>query len=350
MKFKATVIFILSLFFYRQGNGKDFSTYNFHINKAELAIIDNRYADALHSFDSALIFDSVSYAQDLFNASLCALKIGLHERSLWYCYKLAQRGVGIEFFDTKTIFGPLKSNHVLWDSLLVLAKDKQEYFNAKYADILLVVDSLVQKDQAMNKRWRDSKMDSEVERLMDLTNDTIAKALHNLLTKEGFLSEKLIGAKPNPEGEFYIRTPFDVIIIHNYESRRVGDSLFNDVLYDALINELIKQDYYAFIRDFAGGHSSIDYFGSGHLFVQYNCTIYKSKFADLEEIKKQRKRIGLGTLEDYAKKIVFNIQNPSSDFQINGHCAKYMNFKNKESEEMFLKGHEIFIAKIPNCQ
>lgn len=349
MKFKTGLILILALVSFRQTNGQNFIFYNKHINRAEIAIIDNRYSDALQSFDSALLFDSVGYAQDLYNASVCALNIGNHEKSFLYCYKLASTGVGRDFFNTKTLYSPLKK-HILWDRLLVLAKEKQEYFKAKYGDILMVVDSLVQKDQAMNKKWRESKMDNEVGMLMDLTNDTIAKALNNLLIKEGFLSEKLIGAKPSPEGEFLIRTPFDIIMIHNYESRRIGDSLFNDVLYEALINGLIKQDYYAFIRDFAGGHSSLDYFGSGHLFGQYHCKIFKRKFADLEEIEKQRKRIGLGTVEDYAKKILFNIQNPTTDFQINGHCAKYMNFRNKESEEIFLQGNEVFIAKIPDCE
>jgi hypothetical protein len=349
MIFKFRLILIMTLMSFFKVESKDFIAYNRYINKAELAIIDDKLIEAVSYFDSAMMIDSVSYAQDLYNASICALKTGKIETSLQYCYKLAARGVGEDFFKKKETYNSL-TKHPDWNNLLQFAHNKRNKFTQQNQRVIKMIDSLVQKDQAMNKRWRESGRAKEVEKLMDITNDTIATALNNLLLKEGFLSEKIIGATPGEDGQFYIRTPFDVIIIHNYESRRVGDTLFNNVLRKALTEGFIKQDYYAFIRDFAGGPNTIDHFGSSQLFVQYGCTIYKNKYSDLPAIEKNRNRIGLCTLDEYTKKIIFNIQNPNTVFQINGNCGRIANFKNAESESMFLKSNEIFIKGIPNCE
>jgi len=289
------------------------------------------------------------FATDLYNASVCALKAGKPEKALHYCLGLAEKGIGEEFFINKAIYRPLR--HLKgWSTMLHTARTAKTKLRTEQGALLDYINSLVEKDQRVNRNWRQSGMTAETRTLMDLTYDTIATALNHIFDSLGFLSEDKIGALVEDDTVLSSSLPFDVIIIHNFQSRMTGDSLFSAVLRSALQQELIKPEYYAKIHDFSDGING-EYYGTSHLYIQYHCTLYKESgpHLDFRKLDADRNKIGLPPLSDHEKKVLYLLSHPDTDILIRAPASKYINFKDKASEDRFLSTQEVLVKEIPNC-
>ncbi len=330
------------------GNVRD---YHVLTNKAELAIVDNDLNSATQYYDSAFALRSKPFAIDAYNASICAIRVKQWEMAFHYANILADIGVGANFFKRNIYYLDLAEQKG-WEELLARAEAGLKR-KAAYKPLLSVIDSLVKKDQYVNHNWRASGMASKERQIMDLTYDTIAAHLSRIFDSVGFLSEDMIGASLSENGnEISYGLPFDVIIVHNYQSRRTGDTLFNRILRKALQEGQIKPDYYANIRDFGGGISEKAYYGSSHFYVMYKCSLYLEHYNKerLPAIEEARTNIGMGTTADYLKKLIYNIRYPSSGFMIFAPLSVVESYANKESEQRLLSDSDVIIEHIPDCR
>ncbi len=324
--------------------------YDSLINQAELKIVDSNYRQSLELYQRAFRQKQYHFAHDLYNASVCAIEIGDLEEGMRLSMELSIKGVGPKFFSQKSIYSSLK-RHKDWTKLLAKAAKDKDKIASSYGAVRRIVDSLVEKDQYVNHQWRNSGMDKQKRQVMDLTYDTISNHLNQLFNTYGFLAEDKIGAFVEDDTVLRIGLPFDVIIIHNYESRMVGDTLFNQALRTALNRQIIKPDYYARMHDFVGSDSA-NFFGSSHIYIQYKCTLYRETkpFLTYAQVEAARKRIGMSTLADFEKKLRYKLENKKSKFVIYAPVSVYGSFANEESEKIYLSSLETVIERIKSCK
>jgi len=339
---------ILTITIVHHCQGRSMLQYHQSINEAELSIVVKDYGQALKAFNKAFTYSDNPFAADLYNACVCAIKIGDNESAMKFCARLTTKGVGREFFEGKKIFEPLKE-HPNWENLCKSAEESKLTLKKKTSDILSAIDSLVTKDQFVNHQWRNSGETAEMRKVMDITDDSISRYLISMFDKYGFLSEDVIGVTIS-NGNISPSLPFDVIIIHNYQSRLkgFGDTLFTGILTKALKEGKITPQYFARIQDFAGG--SINY-GSVRTYMKYKCNLYFDNAVEdsLAVIEQRRIEIGLSSFKDLKEKILFNIRFPENDFRINALCPTIESFANKQSEERFLNTQTLVYPNIPNC-
>lgn len=251
------------------------SNYDSAVNKAELMIIDNRIDQALNLYNYAFKTNVKPFARDIYNAAVCAIKVGKTNLAFRYGRTLCSKGVGRPFFEKRAIFKPLHK-YKQWRPLLEFAQSEYNRIQANNIGLKNFIDSLVEKDQLVNSNWRSSAMALDKRQIMDLTYDTISKHLNNLFDSIGFLNEDRIGVGLEHDTVIAIGLPFDVIIVHNYQAREVGDTLFNKILRKALTEHLIKPDYFARLHDFSGGDRN-DYYGSSTCILSINVRYIKRK-------------------------------------------------------------------------
>lgn len=78
------------------------------VNKAEMAVVAEDYAQALQSYQSAFSALKGGFARDYHNAALCAMKTGQAAVALDFFEKMALKGVTWEYFK-QAVFIPLHS-------------------------------------------------------------------------------------------------------------------------------------------------------------------------------------------------------------------------------------------------
>ncbi len=319
-------------------------TYHEIINSAELKIIDGDYKSSLNLYLTAFKKSDRNFAVDLFNASICAVKINKKNKAIILCKALAEKGVGVKFFTGNVAFLPL-SNSKFWPQILRDAARARDSFHNANNKLLALLDSLVERDQAVNLAWRNAPGDKRREaRLhMDEVYDTLSRTLKTIFDTVGFVSEFSVGVRVKNDTLINDWFPFYIIMVHNYQARMTGDTLFSSTLKKALAEQLIKPSQYAMIPDFGGSIVPSENYRSTQHYIQYNCNLYKENVNDemVEEIDSLRNSIHLEPLADNLRKIVFNIKNPNTPFIIFGRAAKYMSFTDKESERFFLDHHKM---------
>jgi hypothetical protein len=319
------------------------------VNQAELKIVDSNYKGALACYDKAFKTGGHLFATDLYNASLCAMQLRDSRQAMLLCRELSRRGTGPAFFDRQSVYYGLR-RHKDWNKLLEqAARDKQKIMD-RYGRVLAIVDSLVAKDQEVNHEWRASGMMKEKRLVMDLTYDTISLHLNRLFDSLGFLSEDKIGAYITDDTTLQPGLPFDVIIIHNYQARMEGDTLFNAILRSALEDKIIKPEYYARLHDFSYNDPG-NFFGSAHIYIKYKCTLYREKepLISYPKLEQARQGIGMPRLADYEKKLRYRLEHPDTRFYIPAPVTVFGSFVDGASEKQFLSKHEVVADKIDGC-
>ncbi|MGE9310494.1 hypothetical protein ACLOAU_02555 [Niabella sp. CJ426] len=328
----------------------DYKKYSELVNQAELKIIDSKYGEALEIYNLAFDVKENPFAADLYNASICAAYVGKLDASMALCKKLAVKGVGSNFFKNVSAYSKLHK-HREWNSNMIYAKNMRDSILRKNKNILMKIDSLVIRDQLVNHVWRESGMATKERDMMYLTGDTISHCLKSMFESRGFLSEDIIGPPLNESGLLSTMLPFDVIMVHNYQSRQNGDTVFTPSLRKALINGEISPDYYATIQDMGTNNGSRPYYGTVKFYFQYKCKLLLTPYNKQrkETIDSNRASIGLCSTDDLLKKVVYRISNPGTEFKITAQLSILGSYADKESEELALKENIVMVDNIPNC-
>lgn len=325
--------------------------YNGHINKAELAIVDNNFKSAFQFYETAFQYKEQPFAIDLYNATICAIKTTKTKDAFLLCNRLADKGVGAAFFEKKSIFDPLKQETLSWQGLIAHAKLADKDFRTKNKPILDIIDTLYEKDQEMHRKWANSDFNNKLEREMKQLDSTRSAELLNAFRKYGYLSEDILGATVSADTVLELEPKFGIIMLHNYQGRIKSDTLFTHVLRAMLSQGRIKPEYFADIQDRGSNFGDREYYGNNSLFTPYKCSLYQFKVDKevLEQLDKKRESIALYSLADFRKKFIFNLSHPYTEFLIGARSLLVHSFADKESEAFFKQIHELIIKDIPGC-
>jgi len=269
------------------------------VNKAEQSIIIGDYMSADKYYKQALK-GNLGFADHYFNAFKVSMLVNDIDFAGYNARKLIEKGLCVDFFN---IYPKIKNNDTIWNKLL-LAKEQQKFIHYEYKESLelLLID-----DQSIGRGIRDSTL----------------KVFHNnyeklklLINKYGYPSESLIGITCTPNLKGYYVPPQDLLLLHSMQS---GFNGVGDIIKSALEDRNMPP--YTFARIICQNQNQFDY--CIEPLIMINDTLYIPKICNISKAKinKERKKIGLPTIEMEINAIKYKIKNPENGFRLSGNMA-----------------------------
>ncbi len=293
--------------------------YNKYINNAELLICDSMFSDALYYYEKAFKLLNEPFAIDKYNAAMCAFKTDDFDKGESYLEYIVKRGYDYKNLNSNKIINLLDSNYRS-DLFHMLEQCSVEINNEikNLYDSLYLVDQLFRKDSLYWITNRDTLCKT------DFSNGSF---MNVLIKRHGFPSQELVGVSYN----LLAVLPWELIVIHNHVKpfcdKRVD---FSNVIWDAMEQGLIRIPKAANYLEQSIGKEIFGTGVVGCVKVEYkgvDTCYYKTGFFNLSDksfnkINFQRISIGLDSIEEARKKVLFNISNPDFIFS-EGHMITY---------------------------
>lgn len=280
-------------------------------NKAELAIVDSNYTEAIEFYSRAFSFKANAFKKDIYNQALCAVLIKDY-RNAYYNFKdlinygyildsLTNRKELIVFFHSK--YGK---------KLIAHNKKNKALYNVPLRE---TYDSLYKADQSFRKKTGGYDVYGDTIQKIDISN---ADKVQKLIGQYGFPSQNLIGVYP----DFSYRSIF-TLIIHNNAGNRLGQYLnYTAILYNAvysgkldsrvgsqLISGSTGNDYYGFevtglVKQGLDTTNNV----MNKTSKLTNWGFYKLSRHQEQEYDKRRAEIGLCPIEENRNKTIYNLK------------------------------------------
>jgi len=316
--------------------------YNTYVNKAELAIVESDYSDALRLYENAFQNTKIEFSVDVYNACVCAIKLGQTKKLLFFADRLAAKGVGRNFFKKK-IFQNYINDKDFFKILEKAEKTKNENFemNESYTKKM---DSFFSLDSLYN-RIRLTKYSSYAD-LPDTLETLFKKNTLNLLDfikTNGYYSENKLGTYVIEDTIIRVKSKPDIVFLHYLEMGR--DKVISNAIKNVLLDNLnlgnIKQYHIASTIELTSG--LFNYTGS-FLYNIFDCKLYKiNEQQRLEEINLNRDAYCMDSISDFEKKIIFKYSR-ISDFDF-----RYIIIKAPVHDKTYFEESYHQIATIENC-
>jgi hypothetical protein len=311
-----TIILGLSEFVFADNNRR---TKMELINQAELYVIDGDYKTALDIYNSSLNTRDFIFAQDLYNALVCALKIDVPETADRYAMLLANKGVGATFFEKNSNLRKLRE-HAVWKTLIVEAKKAKTQYAISNKHVNDIVNTLLKAGNKADSIFFASDLSEAKMLRRDVTVDSISEVLLQFIIQNGYPSEDLVPVLINQDTIINALPRFAPIIMKR--SVRVNpqtDSLFKVLLMNEGVKKgLLKPEIYLEIN-----RNSLNDDVLYRRFYKFDgCTVYKSKLVPEKKVDYFRISIAACSLNDLLKKVLYNLQFPSNEFSINSFYSK----------------------------
>lgn len=214
--------------------------YHNFVNKAELLICKSDLKNASLSYDSAFAaMPQQAFAQDIYNASVCAIKINNFDKAVSYCKELVVLGCDLNFFTKKASYNALIENRIKWlevvNSYELLCKNRVKQINWKLRNKIQAIQEIDQ--SAYRLRGIDKTLTNDV--LKQIT-ENIHQEIESLFKNNGYPSEKEIGIFIEND-TLIINSPLNVLIRHSYQTKLYSLKPF---LQDALNKGNLKPEEY----------------------------------------------------------------------------------------------------------
>lgn len=305
---------MLGNFVFSQDN--DFISYNKIINKAELAIVDSSYSDAIHYYEKAFLLLKIPKGKDLHNAAICSMYIGDFNKTFSYFDLLVEKGIEKEYFENET-FKPLEKDNRYKEFLESYEKNHKDALSRKNLKLLKEIKQMSKNDQELSqlKDYDPAKFPEFIDTVV-----SNIKRLEVIIAKYGFPNEDMLGIRKP-----YHPVPFGFMIVHYYQIENFKLALQDSAIYNnpkfvsrrhivdidfskfnilELNKAALKQgEFSPYI--FANNQDKFETtYGSVALIqVDNHVGIIRHSGEKEQQINANRKEIGLESLKDYYKKI-----------------------------------------------
>lgn len=283
------------------GAKEPYRKYYEEINRAELLIVKHQFKDALSTYNIAFADFKNHELKDLFNASLCAVKVGDFDLAFNFIQELMTQGYTIEQFQ-KTSFDSLPQSYrklinVRCDSLTDIYKSKWD------VSLKTRLDSLSKLEQDYFKFKKTFSYDSLVYEH--------AKILKGIIEKQG------IPQVPMFPG--YMKLPLDLLrhhfgVMNKYKYLLQSDPFYRklnfkpyslkDLLLTAVMNGEMTPHLYASIIEYNELDQNLTT-GKIAISVDLEARVVKILYPErgkIDLINKNRYKIGLESFEDAVSK------------------------------------------------
>lgn len=266
------------------------------INKAELCIIDGNYKEALKNYN--LCFSSANEAKtvDIVNALKCSF-LTEDSTTISYCLRqLLGRGLSYDDFAKDSFFNRKLRIKKIKEMVSVIFSGDSDY-----REEIRILDVNDQRCRLKGRRKKD------IEKIQDVDRKNIETLLH-LIKEKGFPSESRIGVL-NLGGY----QGWEIVVLHYNQKRSKKLALpdtFLCVLDKALKNREISPLKYCQLLAVANDPDYIKYEIIPLIILKKGeFRIGKKILNSIDSINKKRAKIGLCSMRDYVKKIIFQDDN-----------------------------------------
>lgn len=307
-----------------QANSQTNAGHYAKINEAEVLIADSLFAEALVKYKQAFSLQPTATANAYFNAAVCATLTGKNKDAFSYLGKLKCKGIALDEIQEQQVFSSLKGTKE-WQKFSKQyqssASNCTDKINQSYRDTLLAMVASDQYYYRIRAELASKKTDSvllaayvdSIDYITNINTDAFLK----LVARNGFPSEKLVGAT-KPDGAVF----YNILLRHAVQRGR-RDIL--PVLLTAVQNGELSPHVYAYHTEYF----EKERFGSTVVRGTASGTQELPFSPEAEEAKNQeRAKLGMESLADLRKKANFS----SSDkrFYIDKPNSTVRFFKSRE--------------------
>lgn len=177
--------------------------YHPYITKAELAIIEADYQQALNAYEKAFAKVPHAFFNDYYNASLCATMLQKEKQAFLYLAELAKRGYTLSQIESHKVLKDLQ-NSPIWQDF---EKNYPDYHQQHLKNFDRVynsqIESLLQEAvQIQNKSYQQTEKDE----VLFQENAALRAKFLNLIDIKGFPQEKTYanGQLTNPKWQHFL--------------------------------------------------------------------------------------------------------------------------------------------------
>ena len=269
-----------------------------------MKIIDNDYQESLKLYYKAFKAVPRGFAQDFYNASMCAIKLKQYDIAFIMLDSLIAKGVKKSFFERAKALEPLKQLKQ-WNFFITTFDMKYQKWNQdKNIKLKQILNGIAYADQEFRSKEGSYRVYEDTIRKGDKIN---VKILLHMIEKYGFPNENLIGVDNPLDNDI----PGEIVILHQFQKLSTGihDFDFTDIVKNAAKKGELTihkmADWIAFV-------DKPELFLGGSSIYQMVYGEKKSKFLvpkldpETKAIVNQRRlSLGLESLDDYYKKAIF---------------------------------------------
>ena len=334
-------ILFLSFIFnqaFTQSTNNTQTDYHNLINTAENKITASQYQEALNVYQSAFQNDN-PFAQDLYNASLCAMQVKDFDATLKFCEGLVKRGCTLKFFSTYK-FKPFRES-ANWKIFSEKYQSLVESYNATYRkDIVAEIEKLNELDQRNYRLLPSNVNNQDFQDSLKNLSDYVKLKLMAIFNQNGYLDESKIGARIESDTTLAILPIFAILIRHRYQVDKYD---YSPYLISEFDKGMIKPEVLTSWLDleWKGAIGSVPA-------LIYNCQLYFEKFnGKKEKVNLNRKKYLLPNLDDAKKKIIFK-KCYDNDFLFFTPIGR-MNDIDEYTYKQLKDGSEVHEQRVLNC-
>lgn len=312
--------------------------YHVLINTAENKIMALAYQEALKVYHEAFQND-YTFAQDLYNASLCAMQVKDFDATLKFCENLVKRGCTLKFFSTYKYKPFRESAH--WQMFSEKYPSLIESYKATCRkDLLAEIEKLNELDQGNYKLLPNNIHNQDFQDSLKNLSDYVKLRLMKMFNQNGYLDESKIGARIVSDTTLGILPIFAILIRHRYQ---VDNYDYSPFLISEFNKGKIKPEVLASWLDLEmkGAIGSVPA-------LIYNCQLYFEKFHGKKEtVNLNREKYLLSTLDDEKKKIIFKkcYYNDFLFFTPTGRISDI----DENTKKLLKEGSEVHEQRVLNC-
>lgn len=287
------------------------------INVAELRVVEGDYEGALVAYKQAFAAVPSPFARDYYNAAVSAVQLNDEKQAFDYLEQLVLKGVSLPYLERQEVFDTLQASKRWQKFQKKYPKRRQKYEQAANLDLRADLDELYARDQYFRQAEGGWRVHGDT--IKQIEKDNVVNLL-NWISDYGYPGEGLIGVADTLE-----ELPRFTVVIQRQTHARNGFE-FQNILTKAVRQGRIAPHAAAYLLDQQAGKSQ---YGS-RAFARIICKkckkdknhekiqgllLEKMSEEELVQIEKGRKRLGLESLQDYKKKVLYSLEN--DQFKLN---------------------------------
>ncbi|QHT71140.1 hypothetical protein GXP67_33055 [Rhodocytophaga rosea] len=266
------------------------------IRKAEIAITQLSFGEASNYYKQAFKAVEQPFAIDYYNAALCAIQNKNYREATRYSGLLIDKGMDSRFFNRQA-FSSIKKEKV-WKKLMqTYPKRRKAYLSRINISLRNEILSLNEKDQHFRRMPGSYGVHGDTIFGIDMAN---VKRIREIISQYGYPDENLVGLVDN---NFHSSLP-SIIILHHYQQGYYD--LSATLLEQVKMGKLSPREFVQYEEQL------LQHKYKSNLFTKLDTTIvveHKFKIADLTTSDQVRKDVGLETIEEWRRKILFEMNN-----------------------------------------
>jgi len=311
------------------GQQKEYQSF---VIDAELSIVDGDCKKALRLYENAFnVATDEFWSKDLYNASICAAKLGQDSLSVYYLSQLVSKGIRLKNVLHKT-HRPLKKSTYY---RALKEKEKESCLEASKSynyKLRFSLDSLLDTDQGIRSR-KYGYPDSDTIRHVDSLN--ILK-LAEIISEYGFPNEHVIGL--GDKGlDYHSHLPHYFVLRHYAQ---FGHRALIDSLLPAVEKGEMSRLLYAELMDKVKNNNERTYSKYGTIaFIKVKNTIYSQDRDDslINQMNVSRRELNLDSWCNYRRKVLFMLLHPEFNFGFNESIVIFRGMSKKVAEKRLRK-------------